>query len=344
MRILTCLLALSLLGCASDSATTSAVRPVSSRSLVGIAPRFQPLLVALKDALEAHDDESARRIARNLRMRIEAERGSGDNSATDDALRLLEAFERILTGRALVDSLDLELFLRTDEATQHTRVLMRARTSRATRVELRPGAALLRTQRMLILPDGRVTRTELTQGVGNLERLSLDSDGWLEVPLASFSSTIPGNALAGRTLWSLTFTSGEVLEEGRHSPAMNVPVLSVERIDLAYFLPNAPVDPVELATFVQRPEVTLPPILERTVRVLPERRDEALDLLTPLVEGWTPEQIERVVPTLRWLSRVNSPGGDPLLWREWLRKRNLVRAELARETAGPDRTLDLPGR
>lgn len=344
MRILTCFLVLTLLGCASEASTTHEVVSPRARTLVGIAPRFQPLLVALRDSIEAHDDESARRIASNLRLRIEAERGGGDDSATDDVLGLLGAFERILHGRALVDSLDLELFLRTDEVTQHTQVLLRARTNRATRVEFRPGPALLRTHRILLLPDGRETRTVLTQGVGNMENLSLDSDGWLEIPLASFSSTIPGNAIAGRTLWSLGLRAGEILEEGVHAPAMKVPVLPVERVDLAYFLPNAPIEPAELVSYVQRPEVTLPPILERTVRVLPERREEALNLLTPLVEAWTPEQIERVVPTLRWLSRVNFPGSDPLLWREWLRNRARVQADLAREGFGPEGGLDLPDR
>lgn len=346
MRTPTWLLALPLLGCASDAATTSQVRPPRARSLVGIAPRFRPLLIALKDATEAHHDQSAGRIAHNLRLRIDAERRDpdADHSATDDVLGLLEAFERILAGRALVDSLDLELFLRTDEVTQHTRVLLRARTSRATRVELRPGPALLRTHRILLLPDGRETRTVLTQGVENLASISLDAGGWLEVPVASFSSTIPGNALAARTSWSLSFRAGEILEEGVSSPAMTVPVLSVERVDLAYFLPTRPVEPLELASFVQRNDVSLPPILERTVRVLPERREEALNLLAPLVEAWTPEQIERLVPSLRWLSRVNFPGRDPLLWREWLRNRTLVREELALEGLGPRGALDLPRR
>ena len=346
MRTPTWIFALPLLGCASDAATTHQRRPPRVQSLVGIAPRFRPLLVALKDATEAHEDDSARGIARNLRRRIEAERraADGDPSATDDVLEFLEAFERILQGRLLVDSLDLELFLRSDEATQHTRVLLRARTSRATQVELRPGPALLRTHRILLLPDGRETRTVLTQGVGNLASLSLDSDGWLEVPLASFSSTIPGNALAARTSWSLGFRSGEILEEGVSSPAMNVPVLPVERVDLAYFLPTAPIEPMELASYVQRADVSLPPILERTVRVLPERREEALNLIAPLVEGWTAEQIERVVPSLRWLSRVDFPGRDPLLWREWLRNRTLVRAELALEGFGPQGIQDLPQR
>jgi len=340
----TWLLALPLLACASDGPTTHAVRSPRARSLVGIAPRYQPLLFALKSALEAHEDDSARRIARNLRSRIEADRGAGESSQTDDVLEFLEAFERILTGRGLTDSLDLELFLRTDEAAQHTQVLLRARTSRATRVELRPGPALLRIHRILLLPDGREARSVLTQGVGNMLSLALDSEGWLEVPLASFSSTIPGNALAARTSWSLSLRAGEILEEGASFPAMDVAVLPVERVDLAYFLPTAPVDPEELSSYVQRAEVSLAPILERTVRVLPERREEALDLLAPLVEAWTAEQIERVVPTLRWLSRVNFPGLDPLLWREWLRNRTRVRLDLAREQAGPDGALDLPQR
>jgi hypothetical protein len=79
--------------------------------------------------------------------------------------------------------------------------------------------------------------------------------------------------------------------------------------------------------------------MERAVRITPERRAEALDRLTPVVERLSIVELELLVPALRWLSRVTRPGGDPEAWRLWLRERARIDA-LRREPAWE--RLELP--
>jgi len=316
-----------LVACAtSPPATNLVVEPVRLSGTAGLAPRFQPQFEALQRALEAHEDEVARQIARSLRLRLEVEGAQGGEAARD-ARALLGGMERILHGRALVDALELELVVREHDGPS-VELFLRARTERRTRLVLRAGAALLRVHRVTLSPseggqEGFVVRTH---AVGHLDRLELDSDGWLEVSLGSFPTLLPGNALAARTHWSLHFRAAEIEEEGRSYPAMDVPPAVVERVDLAPFLPTATVDPSELASYAARPDGSQLALYERTVRMDPARREEALDLLTPLVAGCTAEQLARLVPTLRWLAGIGQGGGDPELWRAWLATRAVERS------------------
>ena len=323
-RLLALLLVCGLSACAGSR---HAVRG-APRTLVGVAPRHLPGFEALRNAVEAREDATARRIAAGLRARVELERDLGvDGDATRNALDLLDGFDRILEGRALVDSLELELVVRESDGPA-AEVVLRARTTRATRIELRPGAAELRVHRVtLSVTDGKEARGVVTQGVGGLEALALDSQGWAEVALGRFPTVLPGNALASRTRFGLTLRAGTVVEEGRALPAMDVPEVVAERVDLAPYLPTAPVEPAELAAYAARGDGSFPALLERTVRILPERRAEALDLLTPVVRPMTPEQITRLVPTLRWLAPTGYPGRDPEAWRRWLEARARSAAE-----------------
>ena len=80
-------------------------------------------------------------------------------------------------------------------------------------------------------------------------------------------------------------------------------------------------EPAELARYASGATPWLPALLERAVRVAPERRGEALDLLAPLVETSTPAQIERLAPALRWLSGASDPEAGHLGWKSWFRDR-----------------------
>jgi hypothetical protein len=321
---LTLLLPIVLGACAGPEART-AVAPVEPRTVEGVAPRYQPMFQALKGALSEREDDVARRIAANLRLRLERDRALGVRGATRNCLELLDAFDRVLHGRALVDGLDLELVTRPVTGQNALALVLRARTRGATPVELRPGAALLRIHRITLSPEGKESRAVSTRGVEDLERLVLDGGDWLEVPLGTFSSTLPSNALGARTSWTLELRAGDILDQESFYPAQEVRVDAAERVDLAAFLPNTPVEPSVLASFVERPEVALAPILERTVRIAPSKREDALDLLAAVVERMSAEQIARLVPSLRWLSRTNAPGRDPLAWRSWLRQRSEYR-------------------
>ena len=118
-------------------------------------------------------------------------------------------------------------------------------------------------------------------------------------------------------------------------PAMNVVVEPVERTDLAVFLPNAAVEPEELASYAARHDFAIQALIERTVRILPSRREEALDLLAPIVARSTEEELQRLQPTLRWLARTHALGGGPLAWKRWMANRVPRRTQ-------PRPALDMP--
>jgi len=74
------------------------------------------------------------------------------------------------------------------------------------------------------------------------------------------------------------------------------------------------------------------------VRIAPERREEALDLLTPAVLRLgreRPERLEACAPALRWLARTGRQGNAPSAWTAWFEAR-----QASAEDAG--RSLDLP--
>lgn len=309
------------LGCRGTGGPSAPAAP--ARTIGGVDPRYQPQLEAMRAAVEEQDDQVARRISSSLRARLRADAARG-LAETGPALELLEGFERILMGRLLVGALELELVDRPLEGGLAVLVLLRARSQRP--VVLRPLGAQLRVHRMTLSPEGKESRAVRTVGRVDLGALELGEE-WLEVPLESFATTIPSNALGARTHWTLELLAGDVLEQDQAYPAQRVQVAGAERVDLAPFLPNQPVEPEELVAYAQRDDLAAPPLLERTVRIAPERREEALDLLTGPVESMSAEQIARLVPTLRWLSRTGLPGQDPLAWRTWLRRRAEVRAE-----------------
>lgn len=311
--------------CSSAPSSNLALEPVPARGVASLAPRYQAQFAALGDALDAHEDAVARRIAQQVRLRLTLE-GAAGGEAARAAGELLDGMERVLDGRALVASLRLELAVRPAEGS-FVEVVLRASTVRRTRVRFRPGPAVLRIHRVTLNPSdgGKEGRAVRTQGVRELD-LELDAEGWTEVSLGTFPTVLPGNVLAARTRWSLEFRSGEVQEEGRSLPAMDVPPVVAERVDLAPVLPTAPVEPAELARYADLPDGKWLALLERTVRIHPDRREEALDLLTPVIRRQSDEQLTRLVPTLRWLAPTGQPGRDPVRWRAWLEERARARA------------------
>jgi hypothetical protein len=206
------------------------------------------------------------------------------------------------------------------------RLVLQATSDWSAPLVLEPGAATLKVHRTLVTPGGKESHVVRKQGLRGFERLWIDPDGASEISLGTFPLYLTNDVLAGRTEWELELLSGSIHEGDVQYPAMRVSVASTERTDLAHFLPNGPVEPDDLAAYVARPDVAMPPIMERTVRVLPERREEALDALAPLASRATLEELARIAPTLRWLARTTQPSGDPLAWRDWMAARSARRA------------------
>ncbi|MCP3914176.1 MAG: hypothetical protein GY711_01325 [bacterium] len=346
------LIVVAALAAACASTSTPSYSQPRITGIAGVAPHYQPAFLALKDAVDEREDVTARRILTQLRARIDADRaretqairdaaeGEQPPRTTEDAERLAEGFEKVLDGRAFVDTLQLELITRRVKDSDTTmRIVLRGTTTHPAPLTLRPGPATLRVQRVTIGPNGQEGRSVRKTAVRNVEKLALDPNGSFELPLGTFPMLSGPGALAARTSWSLQLRSGVVLAEGESYPAMHVRVKSAEHVQLAPFLPRTPVAPEELVAYVQRESPTLPPIIERTVRIPAEEQDEALRLLAPVAAAFTDDQMRRLVPSLRWLGHTAAPGGDPLAWKMWLQSW----AELdAGEGAAASRDL-LPG-
>lgn len=320
LRLIPCLLLLAgLFACsATERRDITKPGPVVEAGIAGLPPRYQPLFEALTDAVNAKEDAVARRIALGLEARLAADAARGRTAP--DARRMLESFQKLLEGRRLVSLLDLELEVRPSNTPHAVALFLRARANHSEPVVLRPGGVSLRVLRVSLTPEGQEQR-----GVRNLSRpdltsLALDRE-WTEYPLGLFATTIPGNALAARSRWSARLLAGTIVAEGETYPAQDAAVTVVERVDLAAFLPNSAIEPAELKNYLERPDPQLPALLERTVRIAPERRGEALDQITPRILAMTPEEIAWVAPCLRWLAETSGPGRDPETWRRILKTR-----------------------
>jgi hypothetical protein len=127
-----------------------------------------------------------------------------------------------------------------------------------------------------------------------------------------------------RASFALVLPSGELLFDGQAYPANTLTVrpCSVQR--LAPFLPTGPVEPEELLRYLGGQRVATPALLERAVRIPPERREEALELLSAAALDMTRPELERALPALRWLSGQRHLGADVDAWRRWREQRRAL--------------------
>jgi hypothetical protein len=268
----------------------------------------------LKGAVEAGENETARGIAAQIRRRLAQHR---DPLVEVD--ELLVGFERVLRGRALVGGAELWLEILPQQDSHLGEIWLRGRSAHPGGIALRPGAAILEWHRRTLLPDGRDYLNAKSLPLAGIKPVGLAQEATAGTRLYVYDRRVPAGALAVNDRWVLHLRSGSVDADEGEFPAMKLAVKPVERVELAPVLPSGSLAPALLLEAARKPEVSMPALLERTVRILPRDRDAALGLLAPLVETWTSEQIARLVPSLRWLSGDSEPGADPLAWRAWLR-------------------------
>lgn len=303
----------------SVGSAASAEEPLT----VDVRPALQASFDALAAAVAAHEDELAQALLdRILRL--------GPDEAE---LEYARAFERVLTGRRLVRNMNLRLAAELD-ARGRVRVELRASVPLEPLV-IRTGGAVLRARVTVVDAGGSEERRLSTVGLDDLDRLRLSPDRTRRVELGVFDLPV-GGGLAARARFDLRLIGGAVETEAGSFPAMGFVVRPCEVVRLAAFLPSQSVDPGELLSYVRGPRVSTPALLERSVRIAPSRRREALDRLTLVALELDRIRLGEIVPALRWLADTTVPGGDPDLWREWL-------ADRARSLeAGAAPTLDLP--
>ena len=298
---------------------------------------YVPAFQALTDAVEDHQDVVARRILDQLLGRLlvdrerlrssaaaqpqaesELERHLGD---VESALKATRAFDRILTGRSWVAGLSLELEASFEQDERQAQVFLRVSGRERGALILAPGPGTLTVQSSSLSPDGHELHNSWTTHTSDVQNIAVDGDGVAEIPLGSFPVIVPPETLAVRVRWGLELRSGEVRVGQEGYPAMGFQVKPCRVERLAPFLPTDAVEPAELVRYVREGGTFMPALLERAVRIAPERRSEALDGLAPLVAAASKYQLELLAPALRWLTDRDDPRSGPIGWKNWFRSR-----------------------
>lgn len=325
----------------------------------GLDPRYLPAFEALGRAVEAGEDEAARQVHDRLEERLDLDVRAGVEGAAE-ARTMLAAYGRVLGGRERLQALELELVR--VEGPRGPAVALRGRTAWHQELALRPGPATVNERLLVLTPDGREVWRTLTTSLGELEELTLRPGEVSELVLLDLGSGHPAGAIATRRTLVLELRSGEVLEGGRAYPASTPRVEPLEHDAIAPWLPGAPVDPRELLRYLERAErpalrpadpAAVPDyelerarftasLLERAVRIPELERPRALELLAPFVARSSLDEVERVVPALRWLTaRSGESSMDPQRWKDWFATRGRLEPRPATSTGSG---LDLPRR
>lgn len=282
-----------------------------------VSEQFAPALDAIRIAIEAGDDVVARRALQYLFAR----------QPQGQTLELALAFERILDGRLRCEWLDLELVATElpEVGPAQYRLDLLVTNTGPLPLALRAGGARLVVRQYAVDPNGSDQRGSRREAVPFPEQLEIGAGQSQRLEVARLALEPPPAVLAFTSSLRLTLLPGEFREpDGRYLPAQEVEEPTLEIVRLAGYLPSQAVEPQDLADYVAEGRMFLPALLERAVRVAPERRGEALDLLTPIVDRLDIVELELLVPALRWLAGTGTPGGSPETWRGWLRARSMM--------------------
>jgi len=242
-------------------------------------------------------------------------------TAVEDAERMVERLELVLAGRRTVAALALRLELRRVPGREELDVVLAVASSLAVPVQLDPGPVNLQVERWSIDPrTAHETLPVEVLALGDVRRLAIPAGGEAEVRLATIPIEVPAGSIATRTRCAAQLRSGQIEREGRRLPLRPLRLPDAERTELPAWVPAGPVEPAELARLVALPTASRAALIERAVRVLPERRAEALDALREPALARTPEEFEALVPVLRWLTGTRNLERDVAGWRALLQE------------------------
>lgn len=300
--------------------------------VLDLDPGALPTLQALKASVDRGADVEARAILDRLMLRRPRGR----------LLDLLEAYRRILDGRAVVSGVALRLELRPvdepppqkvaatvpkDARFFHLFVVGESRNGVS--VDLEPGPATLVVTRSSVDKRGLENDAVETHTFADLKALRIGPSKPADVSLARFFLAPPSNGLAERLRFEIELRSGRARIEGgaakpaRELPAMRLVAVPAEETALAPSLAALPpATPEELAARVEgQAALDRVEALSIALRIPPADRGRALDLLTPIADAAPVGVLEALAPSLRWIAVTSEPGGDGLAWRAWLRSR-----------------------
>ncbi len=339
-------------GSPGDAAPTiegSQATPPGPPNLDGVDPAFQPAIQALQRSLDSGADLEARAILDRLMLRRPRGR----------LLETLEAYRKIIDGRAVVSGLALRLELRPvtetppktvaesmpkDARLAHLFLVAESRPRGGTvdeggAIDLEPGPATLFVTRSTVDRRGLEQDAVETHTFADLKSLRIEPGKPGEVSLARFFVAPAADELAARMRFEIDLRSGHARvgtagsKSVRELPAMRLAVAEAEESALAPAIAGLPAaTPEELAAAVEGKTVLDPvAVLSIALRIPPADRARALDLLTPISETVPVSVLQSLVPALRWIAVTAAPGGDGLAWRAWLQSRGEKKKPANRE-------------
>ncbi|WP_145187384.1 hypothetical protein [Planctomycetes bacterium Pla163] len=318
----TLLVAATLCACSSGRTTRPAGDGfrIENTSASPIDPNFEAAFESLMAALAADDTEVARRLVTNILAR----------QPTGDTLDLALRYAAVLDGRAVMEActFELEVGIDPDDTTASQLRLVVTTVLRApARLEL-PPISITRTLSTLDPVGAERTRTDTLLWKGGSD-LELPVEGDRRAYVVHSGSLPRGELLAVRERWSLQARSGWVHFEDQRLPARGFQVEAAEKEWLASFLDRGPLEPGELAAFLDDPTSDdlgdfdyTARLLERTLRVPLDRRDELLTILADRAGDLDDRQLARLFPALRWLATSSDRRGLEE-WRALLARRLL---------------------
>jgi hypothetical protein len=279
----------------------------------GVPEAFLPAVEAIITAIKEKDNVTARSALNALFRR-------NPDSIT---MELARGFERLLDGRLRVSWMDLRLEASEDPEVPGNYELELVLSHHGTEeLVYRAGGARLFVGQVAVGLDGSGQRGTRRDATPFPEEVVLLPNEEQRFPVAALALNPPKGVLAFASRLRFDLLPGQFkMDDGRYLPAQNVASPSTEIVRLAGNLPNAAVEPQELVDYVKKPRPFVPAMMERAVRIAPERRDEALDLLTEWVAETDTVSVETIVPALRWLARTDSPGGSAAAWRAYMANR-----------------------
>ncbi len=286
----------------------------------------------LRAALDAGEDEQARSILEHLKAQALAD---------EDAQGWIESFERLLTGRELARQVRARLasgpVLDDPSLRQQARVRLWLEIEHSLQEELTLSSLAGRVGQTLEIIDraGSFQVDAHNQPFLPLERVRVPPGMTAEIEVGVFEQPLH-SALAVQSYFRMVLP-GIQLELGEQSysvRALEVSSLRTEHVTALF--PLQRIDARPLLEYLQQPNVHMPALVERLVRIDPALRAAALEELLDQALG-----VDRVVfaaryaPALRWLSGERDLGAEQEAWRAW----KALRVERQNDPRG---ALELP--
>jgi hypothetical protein len=264
----------------------------------------------LRAAVAEDEDEMARAILRRLKPRI------------SDPLsqKLADGYEQVLTGRSARDAISAEVII--DELVEGGfAVSLALSQSLFDGMTLTPSHVKIHAMTRSIDLGGHQSIYAVDRIVEVVEGWSLIRDEVASVPLGSDLPSFGDGLLAVRCEWKVVLGAGSVELPAGLFPLMGVNIRDGAIVRLSKEVPTQAVEPEELLRYCLQPVVRVDALLERTVRISPNRYEEALDLISKGEPRLSPARIQELIPSLAWLTGSSVMRANASEWREWLQDR-----------------------